>query len=68
MITGNCSACKYWNKTHGDVGDCRKNAPHVIAVPTQNPLTREQGLQALSLFPPMKLSEWCGEFEPDFNS
>lgn len=51
---GSCGDCKFYYPLEG--GACRKNPAQLI------PLAGPQGVQLISAWPPVKDSQWCGEF------
>ncbi|HEX6826443.1 MAG TPA: hypothetical protein VF077_09025 [Nitrospiraceae bacterium] len=66
MTTRACSNCEYW---HGrrDVpdalGECRVESPRVAAViAMQNPVTRQPEPKAMTCFPNIAGTAWCGKF------
>jgi hypothetical protein len=61
----NCSNCKFFHP-QGETGECRRKAPAVLHVPEVERLTQKRALRAISYWPPIVASEWCGEHEPDF--
>ena len=48
------------------MGECRRHAPRVLHLPEVERLTQKKMLRAVSYWPPISLSEWCGEHEPDY--
>lgn len=64
-----CGRCKFWadrSDLSPGIGECHRQPPAVLLVPTVNPLNpREAGMQFQSVFPPTTGNQaWCGAFEP----
>lgn len=59
-----CRNCEFWssgeplNLTMEAQGECRKNPPSLIPVPTP------RGIQTHGAFSPAKAGMWCGEHKP----
>lgn len=52
-----CANCFFFYHSHLEKAmQCRKNPPQATAFPNGN------GLQIISIYPPTKETDWCGEF------
>ncbi len=59
----NCSNCRFFCNSGSETGECRKRAPQVLHVPEVERLSQRRALRAISYWPPINQSEWCGEHE-----
>ena len=56
MKIGTCSKCSYWCSTPGfETGDCHRHSPDS----QKNPAA---GVAYITLFPPVRATNWCGDF------
>ncbi|HZL05668.1 MAG TPA: hypothetical protein VFE45_09670 [Coriobacteriia bacterium] len=66
MSDATCKTCPYWSpyparddsEFRGDMGDCRRHAPTMVAVRAEDP---RDPADFNSLFPYTVADEWCGE-------
>lgn len=56
--SGNCGACAFFIETGPDKGICRRFPPVVLYDPEA-----KFDQRFVSIFPPMLLGGWCGEFK-----
>jgi hypothetical protein len=54
----NCGNCRFWRP----VQECRKNAPHVVAITGMDP-NFGAILKKITVFPTMGGNCWCGQWE-----
>ena len=74
-----CVNCRWWQMTAKVqakpqdkpflVGDCHRHPPPVLLVPMAGPVVgldgrRAGGLVPHSVWPPVRDTHWCGDFEP----
>ena len=57
-----CAGCKF-RLSEGANHFCRRNPPTAFLVPGQNRLGHVQA-QQMSAWPPVALTQWCGEYRP----
>ena len=53
-----CQACRFWQQRSEQVGACRRHAPVLIL------LTTDEHKTTYGRFPRTRDVEWCGDFEP----
>jgi hypothetical protein len=63
---GRCCECTFvYQDSKTNSYQCRANPPMPFPVPTPPGLDGKQGMQIISLFPPVSEDSYCGMFEPD---
>ena len=62
MVRDACERCRFWRRTEGAVGQCRRRAPVPQALLGDDADALDHRLAVL--WPPTAEGEWCGEFQP----
>lgn len=60
-----CHSCKFFYIESQGQGQCRREPPKVIAVPSPGIDPRSAQLNMVSYWPRIEQNEWCGEFVHD---
>lgn len=56
-----CCHCRWSSAAQGGL-QCRRMPPQTHLVPTQHPISGQQGIALQSVFPIVDATQWCGEF------
>ncbi len=56
-----CENCRFWHKTHYNMGECKRHAPVFYNDPPRHP----DGDMPQRRFPRVKGHDGCGDFERD---
>jgi len=58
-----CSTCRYYVKTDLQQGECHYGPPTIVIAPGYAPAGFRSQPALMSMFPPTKSDNWCGEHE-----
>ncbi len=65
-----CGACKFWQQTSDQTGECRREPPKLFilqAPPSQLMAPRPPEPTMMAAFPPTSATAWCGAFAEDID-
>lgn len=63
--SANCCNCVFFNAKGDGSGECRHDPPAIQMIPQVDRITRNQYLRAMGIWPPVRMSDWCGRFKQE---
>lgn len=64
VVEKKCASCLFCQKNEGGQTECRHKSPIAITIQRPGALSGQTEMQIITIWPPVSLELWCGDWQP----